>query len=117
MKTVTKIEANQRTTGSDKKLRVAAYCRVSTGSDDQLESLAEQKKHYETYIQAHENWKFVGLYYDEGISGTKRKSAPNLCDCFTIAKQVKSTLSSQSPSADLQGIPLTALKWCEGCLQ
>lgn len=54
MKTVTKIEANQRTTGSEKKLRVAAYCRVSTDSDDQLESLAEQKKHYETYIQAHE---------------------------------------------------------------
>lgn len=70
MKTVTKIEANQRTTGSEKKLRVAAYCRVSTGSDDQLESLAEQKKHYETYIQAHENWYFAGLYYDEGISGT-----------------------------------------------
>ena len=72
VKTVTKIEANQRTTGSEKKLRVAAYCRVSTDSDDQLESLAEQKKHYETYIQAHENWNFAGLYYDEGISGTKK---------------------------------------------
>ena len=76
VKTVTKIEANQRTTGSEKKLRVAAYCRVSTDSDDQLESLVEQKKHYETYIQAHENWKFAGLYYDEGISGpTKAKRA------------------------------------------
>lgn len=43
MKTVTKIEANQRTTGSEKKLRVAAYCRVSTDSDDQLESLLNRK--------------------------------------------------------------------------
>ena len=98
MKTVTRIEANQRTTGSEKKLRVAAYCRVSTGSDDQLESLAEQKKHYETYIQAHENWKFAGLYYDEGISGTKKEKRSELMrllsDCeaaqidFIITKSI-----------------------------
>lgn len=98
MKTVTKIEANQRTTGSEKKLRVAAYCRVSTDSDDQLESLAEQKKHYETYIQAHENWNFAGLYYDEGISGTKKEKRSELMrllsDCeagqidFIITKSI-----------------------------
>ena len=98
VKTVTKIEANQRTTGSEKKLRVAAYCRVSTGSDDQLESLAEQKKHYETYIQAHENWDFAGLYYDEGISGTKKEKRSELMrllsDCeagqidFIITKSI-----------------------------
>lgn len=40
MKTVTKIDANPNTAGSEKRLRVAAYCRVSTDSDDQLESLA-----------------------------------------------------------------------------
>lgn len=98
MKTVTKIESNQRTTGSEKKLRVAAYCRVSTDSDDQLESLAEQKKHYETYIQAHENWYFAGLYYDEGISGTKKEKRSELMrllsDCeagqidFIITKSI-----------------------------
>ncbi len=98
MKTVTKIEANQRTTGSEKKLRVAAYCRVSTDSDDQLESLAEQKKHYETYIQAHEKWNFAGLYYDEGISGTKKEKRSELMrllsDCeagqidFIITKSI-----------------------------
>ena len=98
MKTVTKIESNQRTAGSEKNLRVAAYCRVSTGSDDQLESLAEQKKHYETYIQAHENWDFAGLYYDEGISGTKKEKRSELMrllsDCeagqidFIITKSI-----------------------------
>ena len=56
MKTVTKIDANPNTAGSEKRLRVAAYCRVSTDSDDQLESLEEQKKHYESYIQAQESW-------------------------------------------------------------
>ena len=73
MKTVTKIDANQNTAGSENRLRVAAYCRVSTDSDDQLESLEEQKKHYESYIQAQESWDFAGLYYDEGISGTKKE--------------------------------------------
>lgn len=54
-----------------KKLRVAAYARVSTDSDDQLVSLETQKNHYESYIKARPDWDFAGLYYDEGISGTK----------------------------------------------
>lgn len=45
MKQITKIEATN--TSSDKKLRVAAYARVSTGSNDQLISLEAQKNHYE----------------------------------------------------------------------
>ncbi|MGN0682886.1 MAG: recombinase family protein, partial [Oscillospiraceae bacterium] len=98
MKTVTKIDANQTTAGSEKRLRVAAYCRVSTDSDDQLESLAEQKKHYEIYIQTHEDWDFAGLYYDEGISGTKKEKRSELmrllADCeagridFIITKSI-----------------------------
>lgn len=78
MKTITKIDANQAAANSGKKLRVAAYCRVSTDSDEQLESLDEQKKHYENYIQAHESWNFAGLYYDEGISGTKKEKRSEL---------------------------------------
>ena len=78
MKTITKIDANQAAANSGKKLRVAAYCRVSTDSDEQLESLDEQKKHYESYIQAHESWNFAGLYYDEGISGTKKEKRSEL---------------------------------------
>lgn len=61
---ITKIEAN-------KKLRVAAYARVSTGSDDQLISLEAQKNHYERLIKSRSDWEFAGLYFDEGISGTK----------------------------------------------
>ena len=46
MKKVTKIDKIQNVTNQKQKLRVAAYCRVSTGSDAQLESLETQKAHY-----------------------------------------------------------------------
>ena len=52
------------------KLRVAAYCRVSTDFDDQLESLCVQKEHYEEYIRKINGWEFAGIFYDEGISAT-----------------------------------------------
>lgn len=69
MAKVTKLFAEQEE--ENKKLKVAAYCRVSTNSDEQLESLDAQKKHYQTYIKSNPAWQYAGLYYDEGISGTK----------------------------------------------
>lgn len=68
MKRITKIDAAAKET---KKLRVAAYARVSTDSADQLISLEAQKEHYEQVIKNCPNWEFAGLYYDEGVSGTK----------------------------------------------
>lgn len=70
MKRITKIEANEKLNKTHKKLRVAAYARVSTDSHEQLVSLETQKSHYEAYIKSNSNWDYVGLYYDEGISGT-----------------------------------------------
>lgn len=67
--TVRKIEAQQPT--EVKKLRVAAYCRVSTDQDDQRESLEAQKQYYESWIKLHSDWEFAGVFYDFGISGTK----------------------------------------------
>ena len=67
MKRITKIAEN--TSLGKKKIRVAAYCRVSTASEEQLVSLAAQKAHYENYIKSNDEWEFAGLYYDEGISG------------------------------------------------
>jgi len=61
-----------------KKRRVAAYCRVSTGMGDQLVSLETQKSHYEDYINANPEWEYAGLYYDEGITGTKKEVRPAL---------------------------------------
>ena len=77
MKKITKIEP-AALTQKTKKLRVAAYCRVSTGMDDQLVSLEAQKAHYEDYITANPDWEYAGLYYDEGITGTKKEVRPAL---------------------------------------
>lgn len=70
MKRITKIE-EIKDFGYKRKLRVAAYARVSTSSEEQLLSLEAQKAHYESYINANDEWLFAGLYFDEGISGTK----------------------------------------------
>ena len=61
MKRITKIEA---AAGKKKKLRVAAYARVSTNSDEQLISLTTQKNHYERYIKSRKDWEYAGLYYE-----------------------------------------------------
>jgi DNA invertase Pin-like site-specific DNA recombinase len=57
-----------------KKSRVAGYTRVSTDSSDQENSLKNQKDHYETYIRANPLWEYVGLYVDDGISGTSTRN-------------------------------------------
>ena len=54
--------------------RVAAYARVSTDSTEQETSLEAQKNFFESFIKAHENWAFAGIYYDSGISGLSRKN-------------------------------------------
>jgi len=52
------------------KKRVAAYARVSTDSEEQLTSYEAQVDHYTRYIQDKDEWKFVEVYTDEGISAT-----------------------------------------------
>lgn len=56
-----------------KRLRVAAYARVSSDSEDQLNSLAVQVDYYTHLIQENPNWEFAGIYTDEGITGTSTK--------------------------------------------
>ncbi len=46
------------------------YCRVSSSSEDQLNSFAAQNIHYTQYITEHEDWRLVDIYADEGITGT-----------------------------------------------
>lgn len=55
------------------KLRVAAYCRVSTDSDEQATSYEAQVEHYTTFIQQNSEWEFAGIFADDGISGTNTK--------------------------------------------
>ena len=54
--------------------RVAAYARVSTDSDEQFTSYEAQIDYYTRYIRARDDWEFVRVYTDEGISGVKTKN-------------------------------------------
>ena len=53
--------------------RVAIYARVSTDDPHQTSSYELQKNYYEDYVARHPNWELVGIYADEGISGTSLK--------------------------------------------
>ena len=55
------------------KLRVAAYCRVSTDSDEQATSYEAQVEHYTAFIKQNSEWEFAGIFADDGISGTNTK--------------------------------------------
>jgi site-specific DNA recombinase len=55
------------------KLRVAAYCRVSTDSDEQATSYEAQIEHYTEYISKNPDWVLAGIFADDGISGTNTK--------------------------------------------
>ncbi len=74
------IKATKRTAGASdesigvlEKMKVAAYCRVSTDSDEQETSYEAQCRHYTDYINGNPEWELAGIYADEGISGTSTK--------------------------------------------
>jgi site-specific DNA recombinase len=69
MRTVTRIEQPR----SESCKRVAAYCRVSTDKDAQLESLENQMAAFNMRIAMHPGWQLANLYVDEGLSGTSMK--------------------------------------------
>ena len=66
---------NNITQAEKPKLRVAAYCRVSTDSDEQATSYEVQIEHYTEFIQKNPNWVLAGIFADDGISGTNTKKA------------------------------------------
>ena len=68
------------------KLRVAAYCRVSTDTEEQATSYDAQVEHYTEYIKKNPTWEFAGIYADDGISGTNTKKREEfnrlIADCM-----------------------------------
>ena len=56
-----------------RQLRVAAYCRVSTDSEEQASSYEVQVAHYTQFIQKNPEWELAGIYADDGITGTNTK--------------------------------------------
>ena len=76
------------------KLRVAAYCRVSTDSDEQATSYEAQVEHYTEYIKKNPEWEFAGIYADDGISGKEpiHVALTSLStDSFTMFERIKSS--------------------------
>lgn len=79
MATVTMIPAKRRVGNTavkaeeKPKLKVAAYCRVSTDSDEQATSYEAQVEHYTEFIEKNSEWELAGIYADDGISGTNTK--------------------------------------------
>ena len=56
-----------------KQIRVAAYCRVSTDHEEQINSYQVQVEYYTNYINSNSEWAMAGIFADEGISGTQTK--------------------------------------------
>lgn len=64
---------NQQSSQERPKLRVCAYCRVSTDSEEQATSYEAQVNYYTSYIKSREDWEYVGVFADDGISGCNTK--------------------------------------------
>lgn len=67
------------------KRRVAGYARVSTDSDEQFTSYEAQIDYYTQYIKSHDDWEFVKVYTDEGISGLNTKKRDGFNEMITDA--------------------------------
>lgn len=74
---------------SNNKLRVAAYVRVSSKHDDQLDSFESQVKYFHEKIITNPDWDFVRIYSDEGISGTNTQHRKGFNDMVEDAVNSK----------------------------
>ena len=73
---VQKIAATATLAQPGRKLRVAAYCRVSTDDIDQVVSIELQRSNYKTIIENNPDWIYHGTYVDDGFSGTNTDHRP-----------------------------------------
>ncbi|HJB05682.1 MAG TPA: recombinase family protein [Candidatus Merdibacter merdigallinarum] len=89
-KSVREIAADPRLTQrSQKRLRVAAYCRVSTELEEQESSFEGQVSYYTDKIESNPEWEMAGIYADHGISGVKDTTRPGFMQMIEDCKQHK----------------------------
>ena len=89
-KSVREIAADPRLTQrSQKILRVAAYCRVSTELEEQESSFEGQVSYYTDKIESNPEWEMAGIYADHGISGVKDTTRPGFMQMIEDCKQHK----------------------------
>ena len=79
------VEPKAAASSMDGKLMVAAYCRVSTDTDEQKTSFDRQVETYTAMIGLNPEWQLAGIYADEGVSGTTAEKRPEfmrmMADC------------------------------------
>jgi DNA invertase Pin-like site-specific DNA recombinase len=82
------IKVIEPTRRKEQKIKVCAYCRVSTDADEQENSLENQMNHYESVIRANPEYEYAGVYHDFAISGFKEKR-PGLQKMLADAREGK----------------------------
>ena len=101
MRIVNKIEA--KTPQMPRRKRVAAYARVSMESERLQHSLSAQVSFYSSLIQSNPAWEYVGVYADNGITGTKAEAREEFnrmiadCEAGKIDIVLKRSASTPSP--------------------
>lgn len=69
-----------------RKKRVCAYARVSTDDEDQINSYKAQIEEYTSRIKENEAWTFIGMFADQGISGTQTKKRPEFMKMIELSR-------------------------------
>lgn len=113
-----KMNITEITTEKQKKkvIRLAAYCRVSSSSDDQIHSFATQIRYYSEYAKKHPEYQLVDIYADEGMSGTEMKKRDEfnrlLRDCQNgkIDRIIVKSISRMSRNTEELLVTLRMLK-------
>ena len=87
-----------------KKLRVAAYCRVSTEEEEQQNSFEVQVNYYTEKITHHDGWQLAGIFADDGISGVSTKKRDQFNEMIELCRKKKIeslNLKMSYPNSDL----------------
>ncbi|MFI3255690.1 MAG: recombinase family protein, partial [Eubacteriales bacterium] len=110
------------------KLRVAAYARVSSDSEEQLNSFSNQMTYYTKLVEEKEVWELVDVYADEGISGVSAKKRTEfqrlLEDCRdgkidrvitkSVSRFARNTIDSITALRELKSLGVSVLFEKEG---
>ena len=82
-----------------RRLRVAAYCRISTDNTNQQTSIINQREHWREEISQHSDWELVDIYWEVGVSGTKKETRSELmrlmadCEAHRVDMVVTKSIS------------------------
>ena len=104
------IEKSEKIT-ERKNLRVAAYCRVSTDSEEQMTSYETQLEFYTKMINENPNWKMVKVFADEGLSATSTAKRTEFLEMMEMCKKKKIDLIITKSASRFARNPLDTLEY------